>query len=110
MELCVMILKEEELLDVLIKKLTNSDFKNITVLESETFTSEHKSKPKKKDVNIFGSLRYMLDYFNDESRTILIPTNCDRINIIKEIVKDIIPSPQYLLFTIPINNLEGTLE
>ena len=47
-----MILKEEELLDTLIKRLTSNDIKNITVLESDTFISENNNKNRKKDVNI----------------------------------------------------------
>jgi len=110
MELCVLILREEELLDALIKKLTISDIKNITVLESNTYTSEYGNKSKKKDINIFSSIRYMLDYFNDESRVILIPIKSDKIDDIKTIISDLIPTHQYLLFTIPVNNVEGTLE
>lgn len=110
MELAIMILKEEELLDTLIKRLTSNDIKNITVLESDTFISENNNKNRKKDVNIFGSIRYMLDYFNDESRLIFIPIKNDRVDIVKNIVKDLIPSHQYLFFTIPMNNVEGTLE
>ncbi|MBE6144408.1 MAG: hypothetical protein E7169_02420 [Firmicutes bacterium] len=110
MELAIMILKEEELLDTLIKRLTSNDIKNITVLESDTFISENNNKNRKKDVNIFGSIRYMLDYFNDESRLIFIPIKNDRVDIVKNIVKDLIPSHQYLFFTIPMNNMEGNLE
>lgn len=110
MELCLIILKEEDLLDDLVKRLTANDIKNITVLESNTFTSEHNSRNRKKDVNIFGSIRYMLDYFNDESRVILIPIKSDRIDVLKAIVKDLIPVHQYFLFTMQVNNVEGTME
>lgn len=109
MDLCVIILKEEEILDTLLKKFTVEDIKNVTVLESDTVTCEQ-HKQKKKDINIFGSIRYMFDYLNDESRVILIPIKSDRIEIIKEIVSDIVPKHQYILFTIAINNIEGTLE
>lgn len=110
MKLCTIILKEEEILDTLIKKLTINDIKNITVLESNTLASEYNNKPKKKDINIFGSIRYMLDYFNDESRVILIPIKDDKIDTLKKVVSNLVKKDDYLLFTLSIDNIEGTLE
>ena len=110
MELGIVILKEEELLETLIKRFTSINVKNITVLESNSLATGLGNKSKKKDINIFGSIRHMLDYFNDESRVLLIPTQTDKIDEIKSILADLVPKHQYLFFTVSIFNIEGMVE
>ncbi len=108
MNLCITILKEESLLNELIKKLTNSDIKNITILSSTNVVTEKSSR--KKEISILGSLRYMLDYFNDESKVILIPCSHEKIEAIKLIIADLIPNHQYLFFSLKIDNVEGKID
>lgn len=110
MELGILILKEEELLDTLIKKFTSIDVKNITVLESNSLATGIGNKSKKKDINIFGSIRHMLDYFNDESRVVLIPTRIEKIEEIKKVIDTLVSKQQYLFFTVAMSNIEGTIE
>ena len=109
MEICIIILKEEELFDKLAKELTENDIKNITVLESNTLVSDLSNKKSKKDIKIFGSIRSILDYFNDESKLILIPLKSDLLDTVKKILKANVADSSYLLFTIPIANVEGKL-
>lgn len=106
MNLCITILKEESLLNELIKKLNSSNIKNITILNSSSITSEKHHRTK--EISILGSLRYMMDYYNDESKVILIPTS--DIETVKTIIADIIPNHQYLFFTINMNNIEGKID
>ena len=83
MKLVVLILKDEELLDTFIKRCTNNNIKNITVLESNSYETEKIGSKRRHDSNILNSIRYMLDYYNDESRTILVPVNDEKLEEVK---------------------------
>ena len=107
MEFCIMILKEESLLDSLVKALNKEAVKNITILNSLSVTNEKKHK---NDISILGSLRYMLDYYNNEGRVILIPTKEEKVEVIRQVISDLVPNHQYIFFTLKINNVQGKVE
>jgi hypothetical protein len=110
MTLCILILKEEDLLDDLFHKFKKNDVKNITVLSSVSMVNEYVNKNKNRDVRIFGTLRHLVDYFSDDSRTLLIVCEDDMVNTISDDIKQIVPEHQYVFFTVAINNLQGSLE
>ena len=62
MKLAILILKEEELLDKLIKSLNENNFHNLTTINSECVSSNGNNK----NVRVFSSLRYLMNYFYDE--------------------------------------------
>lgn len=99
MKLVLLILKDEDKLDDLIIKLTEEKINRITVLDSNSYISE---KKKQKQTNIFSSMRFLIDYSTDESKTILITCYDDQTNIVKKIVNKIIPENQYNLIILPI--------
>lgn len=99
MKLVLLILKDEDKLDDLIIKLTEEKINRITVLDSNSYISE---KKKQKQTNIFSSMRFLIDYSTDESKTILITCDDDQTNIVKKIVNKIIPENQYNLIILPI--------
>lgn len=99
MKLVLLILKDEDKLDDLIIKLTEEKINRITVLDSNSYISE---KKKQKQTNIFSSMRFLMDYSTDESKTILITCDDDQTNTVKKIVNKIIPENQYNLIILPI--------
>ena len=99
MKLILLILKDEDKLDDLIIKLTEEKINRITVLDSNSYISE---KKKQKQTNIFSSMRFLMDYSTDESKTILITCDDDQTNTVKKIVNIIIPENQYNLIILPI--------
>lgn len=99
MKLVLLILKDEDKLDDLIIKLTEEKINRITVLDSNSYISE---KKKQKQTNIFSSMRFLIDYSTDESKTILITCDDDQTDIVKKIVNKIIPENQYNLIILPI--------
>ncbi len=107
MKLVVLILKEEEVLDKFVKRCTNSNIKNITVIESDSYETEKVGSKRKHESNILNSIRYILDYYNDESRTILIPVNTEKLEEVKNIIKSLVPSEQYTLMVINLEEIIG---
>lgn len=110
MALCILILKEEDLLDDLLHHFKENNVNNITVLSSTSMVSEYAGKNKNRDVHIFGTLHHLVDYFSDNSRVLMIVCEEDRVDIISKNIKKIIPEHEYLFFTVPINNIQGKLE
>ncbi len=107
MKLVVLILKDEELLDTFIKKCTSNNIKNITVLESNSYETEKIGSKRKHDSHILNSIRYMLDYYNDESRTILVPVNNEKLEELKNIIKSLVPSEHYTLMVVNLEEIIG---
>lgn len=107
MKLVVLILKDEELLDTFIKRCTNNNIKNITVLESNSYETEKIGSKRRHDSNILNSIRYMLDYYNDESRTILVPVNDEKLEEVKTTIKSLVPSEHYILMVINLEEIIG---
>lgn len=105
MELSIIILKEDELFETLIERLRENEFKNITLLQSETFKSK-----KERNNTILNSIKSFLESFSEESRVLLIPVEKDKIVKLKEIVRILLSSNDYLLLTVPVNNIEGNLK
>ncbi|MEG0408877.1 MAG: hypothetical protein RR623_08395 [Bacilli bacterium] len=108
MKLAVLILKDDNKLDELLTVLSKENYRRVTVLNSNSYETE-KGKKNSKQTNIFASIRYMVDFYNDESKTIFIPTTKDRIENLKEIIKGFIKKEEYTFFSIDISDLEGSI-
>lgn len=106
MELCFILLKEENKLEELVKNLTDKNYKNIMVLNADSCGTNKINK----DYHIFNSLRYMIDSFNDESRIILVLTETDGITGIKETIDNVTDKEDYLFFSIEANNVSGYIK
>lgn len=104
MKLVVLILKQEELLNKFIKECSRNNIKNVTVFDSDSYEDEGN---KKRNTKVLNSIRYALNYYNDESKTIIIPIPNEKIDVLKDIVKDLVPSDQYTLITINIEDIIG---
>ncbi|MEG0267040.1 MAG: hypothetical protein RR659_05280, partial [Bacilli bacterium] len=102
MKLAVLILKDDNKLDELLTVLSKENYRRVTVLNSNSYETE-KGKKNSKQTNIFASIRYMVDFYNDESKTIFIPTTKDRIENLKEIIKGFIKKEEYTFFSIDIS-------
>ena len=110
MVLCVLILKEEDLLDELLHDFKLNNVNNVTLLSSVSMVNEYTNKNRNKDVHFYGTLRHLVDYFNDDSRTLMIVCQDDMVHLIGGNIKKIIPENQYMFFTIPINNVQGKID
>lgn len=106
MELCFILLKEENKLDKLVKKLSESGFKNVIILNADS----HSEYEKNNGSSIFNSLRYMIDSFNDESRLVLVISDSAEVSEIGKIASNVASKEEYLFFSFPINNVEGFIK
>ena len=109
MKMCVIFLREEELLEQVVNKLLKNGIKNITMLNSTTFEEKGAINKKGKEINMFGSLRFLLNYYNDESRVILCPCKEEETIIIQNVIKTLVPASEYFLFVTDIYNVQGNL-
>lgn len=108
MKLSFLIIKEEDLLDDLLKKLTENKFENITIFDSNSCETEKGIR--RKQTNFFSSIRYMMEFYNDESKTLLIPTKKEKVELLKQTIKDLIPDHKFAFFTVDIGDVEGYIK
>lgn len=107
MKLAILILKEEEKLDEFVNICSKEKIKNITVLESNSYEDEKVGNKKKNGFHILSSIRFALDYYSDESRTILIPVSVEQLSKIKKILSNLLVIENYTLMVIDINEIIG---
>ena len=105
MKLALLILKEEELLDRLIKELNENNFHNLTTVNSESVAINGNNK----NVRVFSSLRYIMNYFYDDSRIMLIPVEEEKINDLFNVTSNILTKDKYTFLILPIDRIEGKL-
>lgn len=105
MKLAILILKEEELLDKLIKSLNENNFHNLTTINSECVSSNGNNK----NVRVFSSLRYLMNYFYDDSRVMLIPIAENKIDDLFKVAADILTKDKYMFLVLPVDRIEGKL-
>ena len=107
MKLVILVIKEETLLDDFLKKCSNAGIKNITVFDTDSCESEKGGTKYGGGGNNFNSIKYALDYYNDESKTLFIPIEKNRIGELKDLIKDLIPSHQYSLMLLNLEEMIG---
>ena len=105
MKLAILILKEEELLDKLIKELNENNFHNLTTINSESVATNGNNK----SVRVFSSLRYIMNYFYDDSRVMLIPIEEDKIDDLFKATSNILTKDKYMFLILPVDRIEGKL-
>ncbi len=101
MKLCVLILKEEQKLDSLIRELEISNIKDITILNSHSIIDGKTTK----SARAFSSIRHMLNYVYDESRAILIYVEKEQIITVKEVVSSMFKPEQCNCFAIDVESV-----
>ncbi len=107
MNLCVIVLREEELYAELMHQFREKNITNITVIESVSLRKEKKRH--KKAAPIFSSLRYMMDYVDDDSYQIEIVGTEEEVKEAQKITKELVPVRAYFSYIIPLRDVEGTL-
>lgn len=108
MKMSILIIKEEDLLDDLLKKLAEHKFEDITIINTNSCETEKGIR--KSQSNLFSSIRYMMEFYNDESRTLLIPVKKERVELLKTTVKDLIPEHKFAFCTLNIGDVEGYIK
>lgn len=109
MHMLVLVLNDVNKLDDILMEFTNSNINGATVLDSSGMAkvlSEHQN-----EVPIFGSLKMLLNENRPFSKTIFtilkdnqIPT---AVNCIKKVIGDLSKPGVGIVFTVPINYVEG---
>lgn len=108
MYLMVIIIKEEEKLEDLLHHFREKNVSNITVLQS--ISEVRSSQSKMKEPKIFGSLRFLKDYYSDESRVILHLGSQGEIEVLKQVVREAIHTDEYVFFTVAVSDFEGNIQ
>ena len=110
MKLLVLVLNDIDLLDDLLQNFINYGIKGATIIDSTgmaRFLASHNSE----DLPIFGSLKLMLDGRNNFNKTIFIALKDEQVDTcikcIKEVIGDFDAPDSGILFTVPIDYIEG---
>ena len=110
MKLLVLVLNDIDLLDDLLQNFINFGIKGATIIDSTgmaRFLASHNSE----DIPIFGSLKLMLSGRNTFNKTIFVALKDEQVDTcikcIKEIIGDLNTPDSGILFTMPIDYIEG---
>lgn len=109
MQLLVLILKNNSLVEVLIKKLAKSGVRGGTILDGTGMAQELVNM---EDLPIFGMLRALLaDENKVTSKVMLFALKDEQVAEIRGIIKNLIGSLDEpntgIMFSVPINGVEG---
>ncbi|HKM00344.1 MAG TPA: hypothetical protein VJZ06_10585 [Mobilitalea sp.] len=109
MQLLVLILKNNSLVEVLIKKLAKSGVRGGTILDGTGMAQELMNM---EDLPIFGMLRALLaDENKVTSKVMLFALKDEQVAEIRGIIKNLIGSLDEpntgIMFSVPINGVEG---
>ncbi|HOJ09137.1 MAG TPA: hypothetical protein PK733_00900 [Clostridiales bacterium] len=110
MQLLVLVLNKVELLDELLKSFVSAGIKGATILDSMGMARALTSGGNE-DIPIFGSLRLILNEGHPYNKTLFVVLKDDEVNIcvrcIREVVGDLNKPDVGILFTVPVNFIEG---
>ncbi|HBG16380.1 MAG TPA: hypothetical protein DDW93_06325 [Firmicutes bacterium] len=106
MQLLVFVLNKVDRLEDLLKELLNVGIKGATVLESTGMARVlHDAIP------IFGSLKMLVNQGYSYSKTVFVVLKDDQVKLaidsLKQVVGDLYKPDVGILFTIPLNQVEG---
>ena len=108
MQLLILVLNKVELLDLLLETLSEAGLRGGTILNS---TGMARELSKDEDYPFFGSLRMILDPEREESKTIFMALKEEDIPVakkaIRSVVGDFAKPDTGVMFTLPINDIEG---
>lgn len=108
MKLMVIVLNKVEMLEALLETMTARGLRGATILDS---TGMLKILTENEELPLFGSLRYLVDPEREQNKTILLVLREDQVAVAKETVRDIVgdltkPNTA-ILFTLPVEDVEG---
>lgn len=109
MKLGIIVMKEEEKLERFIQILDSHNIKNITILNADCVAHDHVGKNKNKNVKIFGSIRYIMNYFYDDSRMVIFPFEETELEDIQKMANDHLSRNEFLFIVLPLDRIEGSL-
>ncbi|MGI5984445.1 MAG: hypothetical protein GXY01_08245 [Clostridiales bacterium] len=109
MKLMIIVLNKVEMLEALLETMTARGLRGATILNS---TGMLRVLTQSEDLPLFGSLRYLIDSDDrEDSKTIFVVLREEQVNLAKQTVRDIVgdlskPNTA-ILFTLPIEDVEG---
>lgn len=110
MKLLVFVLNKVELLDELLKKFVDSGIRGATIFDS-TGMARALTSGGYDNIPIFGSLRLILNEGHPFNKTIFVVLEESQldtcVNCIKEVVGDLSKPDAGILFTLPIDFIDG---
>lgn len=109
MKLVVFVLKEEDKLEKFVQRLDTHNIKNITILNANCVAHDHVGKNRNKNVKIFGSIRYIMNYFYDDSRLVLFPVEEEKIEEMEKLAQEILLKNEFMFMVLPLDRVEGSL-
>lgn len=109
-KLVVFILNKTEVLDKLLKELSDNGIKGGTIIESKGMGYELANQ---EEFAFFGSLRKLLDPERSSNVTLLLAIHSEQFDtvqsIINQVVGDLSKPNTGILFTLPIDNIQGLM-
>lgn len=107
-KLVVFILNKTEVLDRLLKELSDHGIKGGTIIESKGMGYELANQ---EEFAFFGSLKKLIDPERANNITLLIAIHCEQFAILKETIENVVgdlSKPNTgILFTLPIDYIQG---
>lgn len=116
MEILVFILNEVEKLDELLLELSQKGLKGATILTSAGMAKSiyDSNNPNKSDNIVINSLKILLNNNNEENKTIFTIVNEKQKKIFQNVVNNVVgPLSEKntgIMFTIPVNSVDGIIE
>ncbi len=108
MKLLVFILSDANLQDFLLEDWSNAGIKGATVINS---TGMARALLKNSDNSLFSSLNALFDHGVEDSRTILCLLDEEKLEVAKKVIYDVVgdlSKPNTgVIFTIPVDDVEG---
>ena len=108
MQLLILVLNRVELLDLILETLSEAGLRGGTILNS---TGMARELSKDEDYPFFGSLRMILDPEREESKTIFMALKKEDVPVakkaIRSVVGDFTKPDTGVMFTLPIDDIEG---
>lgn len=108
MKAVVLVLNKVECLEKLLITLAEAGIKGGTIIES---TGMARALGDSEDLNIFGSLRMLLDPSREESKTMFFVIEDEQVSIVKKIIKEVVGDlnmPQTgILFGVDLDFVDG---
>lgn len=110
MKLLVLVLNDIDLLDDLLQNFINYGIKGATIIDS-TGMARFLTSLGNEDIPLFGSLKLMLSGRDTFNKTIFVALKDEQVDTcikcIKEVVGDFNTPDSGILFTLPIDYIEG---
>ncbi len=108
MKLMIFVLNKIDVLDYLLEDLSKAGIKGATIINS---TGMGMTLSRLENSFLGGSLRALFDANRDDNRTLLAVIHDDQLDVARQVIKDVVgdlSKPNTgILFTVPIDFVEG---